>query len=70
MNIFKKKDKKPRIAYIEQRNGTRRYYVEVWSYYGFGWGWMQVSKETEDLEEAKKMSKEIYDKDIVASGIL
>ena len=69
MNIFKK-DRKPRIAYREQRNGVRKYYVEVWACYECGCMWSQDSKETEDIKEAEKMLREISDKEIVNYGIL
>ena len=69
MNIFKK-DRKPRIAYREQRNGVRKYYVEVWACYESGCMWSQDSKETENLEEAKKALKEITDKEVVGYGVL
>ena len=69
MNIFKK-DRKPRIAYREQRNGVRKYYVEVWACYESGCMWSQYSKETEDIKEAEKMLREISDKEIVNYGIL
>ncbi|MDD5077198.1 MAG: hypothetical protein PHS18_08915 [Sphaerochaetaceae bacterium] len=69
MNIFKK-DRKPRIAYREQRNGVRKYYVEVWACYESGCIWSQDSKETEDIKEAEKMLREISDKEIVNYGIL
>ncbi len=69
MNIFKK-DRKPRIAYREQRNGVRKYYVEVWACYEGGCMWSQDSKETEDIKEAEKMLREISDKEIVNYGII
>ncbi len=69
MKLFKK-DRKPRIAYREQRNGVKKYYVEVWSCYEGGCMWSQDSKETEDLEEAKEMLKQITDKEIILYGVL
>ena len=69
MNLFKK-DKTPRIAYREQRDGTRRYYVEVWACYESGCMWSQDSRETTDLEEAKTMLKEISDKEIIGYGVI
>jgi hypothetical protein len=64
------KDKTPRIAFREQRNGVRRYYVEVWASYDTGSMWSQDSIETTDIEEAKKLLQEIRDKEIVACGVL
>jgi len=70
MNIFKKKDRKPRIAFREQRNGVRRYYVEVWSCYESGCMYSQDSVETTSLEEAQELLKKISDKEIIGYGVI
>ncbi len=67
---FFNKDRKPRIAYREQRNGVKQYFIEVWGDDGAGSRFMQDSKLTESLEEAEKMLKEISDKEIVEGGII
>lgn len=70
MSIFKKEEKTPRLAYKEQRNGVRIYYVQVWACYESGCMWSQDSKETTDIAEANTMLKEIRDKEIVSHGVL
>ncbi len=70
MGIFTRKDRKPRIAYREQCNGTKNYYVEVWACYESGCMWSQDSPETTDIKKAQKMLKEITDKEIVRYGVL
>lgn len=71
MSLFKKKDRKPRIAYDEQRNGVKHYYVETWNCYGIaGCMWSQNSKKTTDIKEAKKILKDITDEEIVKYGHL
>ena len=67
---FFKKNRRPRIAYKEQRNGVRLYYIETWQCYTSGCMWSQDSEETEDLEEAKKMLIEITDKEIIKYGVI
>jgi len=68
--MFKKKDKKPRIAFREQRNGVREYYVQVWASYPSGSMWSQESKTTRDIEEAKRLLKKITDEEIIGHGVL
>jgi hypothetical protein len=69
--LFKKQDRPPRIAYREQRDGTKNYYVEVWGTYDcLDYYYMQDSKETTSLEEAQKMLQEIANKEIVRHGIV
>lgn len=65
---FFSKDKKPRIAFREQRNGVKKYYVEVWACYESGCMWSQDSEETESMAEAREMLKQISDKEIVGYG--
>lgn len=62
--------KKPRIAFREQRNGVKHYYVEVWACYESGCMWSQGSKETTSLKTAHKYLKEITDKEIVSYGVI
>lgn len=69
LNFFKR-EHKPRIAYREQRNGVRRYYIQTYNCYESGCMWSQNSKETEDLKEAERMLKEFCDKEIIKCGII
>lgn len=65
-----RKDRKPRIAYRLQRDGTRIYFVEVWACYESGCMWSQDSKETTSLKTAHKYLKEITDKEIIGHYVL
>ena len=64
MSIFSKKDRKPRIAYKLLRDGTRLYFVEVWACYESGCMWSQSSVRTTSIKTARKLLKEISDKEI------
>ena len=66
----KLKNRKPRLAFREQRNGIKRYFVEVWACYESGCMWSQESREIENFEDAKKVLKEISDKKIIGYGII
>ena len=68
--MFWKKDHLPRIAFREQRNGVRRYFVEVWACYESGCMYSQDTKEYELLEDAKKELKRITDEEIVRCGVI
>jgi len=69
--IFKRKEKEPRIAFREQRDGIRRYFVEIYDTYdGLDYYYMQNSSETTDIVEAEKMLKEITDKQIIRYGVI
>lgn len=70
MGIFKFRDKKPRIAFREQRDGTRHYFVETYKIYESGGGYYQDSPETRSLKKAKKMLEDITNKEIVSHGVL
>jgi hypothetical protein len=70
MGIFKYKDKKPRIAFREQRDGTRHYFVETWKCYESGCSYFQESEETTSIEKAEKMLEKITNKEIVGYGIV
>lgn len=68
---FLKRDRPPRIAYRETRDGTRYYYVEKWGTYDcLDYFYMQESKETTDILEATKMLDEIKSKETVGYGVL
>ena len=66
--MFWKKDRLPRIAYREQRNGVRKYFVEVWASYETGNYYSQDSAEFDSLEDAQKTLKNITDREIVKCG--
>lgn len=68
--FFKKKEKKPRIAYREQRDGTKIYFVETWQCYPNGCFYSQNSKETTNLGEARKMLKQLSEREIVKTLLL
>lgn len=70
MGIFTKKEHLPRIAYRQQRDGTKIYFVEVWSCYESGCQYSQESKETKLLNVAKAYLKKISDEEIVKMGVL
>lgn len=70
MGLFSKRDRLPRIAYREQRNGVKHYYVESWKCYESGCYYLQDSAETTSYEKAQKMLKEITDKEIVKYGVI
>jgi hypothetical protein len=70
MSIFSKKDRKPRLAYRLQRDGTKIYFVESWQCYESGCMWSQNSQETKSLKTAQKYLKEITDKEIVGQYVL
>lgn len=70
MGIFKREDKKPRIAYRLQRDGTKVYYVERWCLYPDGYMWSQDSPETKSLSQAKRYLKKITDEEIVGWGVV
>ena len=49
MSIFKFRDKKPRIAFREQRDGTKHYFVETYKVYESGGGYVtQLSIDKEE----------------------
>ena len=64
------KNKESRIVYMQQRDGTKLYYVERWGVFAYNRCWFQDSKETTSLKEARKMLKKIRDKEIVGYGII
>lgn len=70
MSIFSRKDRKPRIAYREQRNGVKHYYVETWECYPDGCDYYQDSRETTSLKKAEQMLKKITDEEIIGRGII
>lgn len=70
MGLFTRKDRKPRIAYRLQRDGTKIYYVERWCTYESGSYYSQDSKETTSLKKAEQYLKEITDKEIVGWGVI
>lgn len=67
---FLKRDKKPRIAFRQQRDGTRKYFVESWHCYESGCFYGQESKEVDTLEEAQALLQEISDKEVVSYGVV
>ena len=68
---FFKKNRPPRIAFRETRDGTRYYRVEVWSTYdGLDYYYAQESKEVTSLEEAQELLKEITNKETVNHGVI
>jgi protocatechuate 3,4-dioxygenase beta subunit len=64
------KDHKPRIAFNEQRNGVRHYYVEVWACYESGCMYSKESETTTSLPKAQKMLKKITDEEFIKSGVI
>ena len=68
---FLKRDRPPRIAFRETRDGTKYYYVEKWGTYdGLDYYYMQESKETTNILEATKMLDEIRAKETIGHGVL
>ena len=70
INIFKKKERKPRIAFREQRDGKRRYFIESYGCFGMDCFYSQNSKEVETLDEAQQLLRDITDKEIVNIGTI
>ena len=68
---FLKKDRPPRIAYRETRDGTRYYYVEKYTTWdGLGYCYSQESKETTNILEAQEMLEAIKAKETIKHGVL
>lgn len=70
MSIFRKKERRPRIAYREQRDGTRHYYIEVWACYESGCMYSQKTETTKSLEKAQRWLKTITDTEIINHGVI
>ena len=70
MGFFTREDKKPRIAFREQANGVKQYYVEVWACYESGYMWSQDSKITLSLEDAERELQQRLNTQIVETGFL
>ena len=69
MKLFKK-DRKPRIVFVENRAGIKTYYVETYKCYESGCMYSQESLETKDLEKAQEWLEIITNNEIIKFGVL